>query len=314
MLERSEVQETTWPEYLADPWRVLEKINPNLLKSHEIQDLRSWYERRVKELPYMIGEEASLTDGRNWDLELVLPGFGKRLEAAAKLLIGEQPDLQAYMVFRHDGMFYEIRGRKYTKFKDERKEKVLFSWSQPVIITSEVMTGANILGENLRIPVNGFLGTMRDTDGRILMNVDQEATAETPNHAIVRLAIQASAGKIALMRSGKTEADKGLSELLKIYPGGDIEQLLVMAEFIMPIPPEDTNRDIKHNLLLLMPPIEGDSPLHSKLVEDGTRMWLSEIQRAAIFATRLTNSHTITAVGFDRDVRLLRDFISNRQG
>lgn len=311
MAEREhKAQEITWSEYLADPWSSLEQINTAIYNSREIGKLMGWYEDRVRRLPYMDEEDGPLTDGENWKAEFVIPGFFKRSKEALKLLLGRHPDLQVQKVFRPDDTFYVIVGRKFTKYKDITRKEVLFEWNQPVMIAREVLTEANILEEDLRIPVNGFLGTIRDTQGRMLMTVDQEATAETPNHAIVRLAVQASAGKIALMRGGMPEADKGLSELLKIYPGGDIEKLLDMAEFIMPIPPEDTNRDIKHNLLLFMPPIDTDSPLHSQLVEDGTRMWLSEVQLEAINAARLTSNHTITAVTLDRDVRLLRDFVS----
>jgi len=312
MIERRQhVQEVTWSEYLSDPWSGLEEINPEISKSREVLDLINWYDERVKVLPYMDEETTSLTDGKNWKAEFVIPGILERSAVARDVLLGRQPELQVQRVFRPDNMFYVIAGRKYTKYKVAGRKEILFSWTQPVIISKEDMTDTNILGEDLRIPVNGFLGTIPDTDGNILMSVEQEATAETPNHAIVRLAVQASAGKIALMRGGKPEADKGLAELLSIYSGGEIEQLLDMAEMILPIPPEDTNRDIKHNLLLLMPEVRSGSELHKKLVEDSKRKWLSPLQRAVVNAARVTNDHTITAVSFDRDVRLLRNFTSH---
>lgn len=284
MTEAALNEQTTWDSLLENPWVNLEKLNPELTKRPDFQEVSKWYLERVKLLPTFQEEPASLADGAPWTARL---GDGGRVEK----------------IEHKDGIFFEITGRKLRKINPDGS--VYQEWTQPVYISKENEMAVNLFGKEITIPVNGFLGVIPDTDGRILSVVDQEAVAETPNHAIIRLAIQASAGKIALMRSGKPEADKQLFELLKIYCGGEVENLLKSVEFILPIPPEDTNRDIKHNLVLVMPPIEMNSALHKALEANGMRKWLSREQLAMVNLARLTNSHTTAAIRISEDARLL---------
>lgn len=269
---------------LKEPWKNLEGLDPEIADSPAYREVREWYTQRTGMLPEFKERECSLTDGKMWKAEIT-------------------PDGQVSRIARSDNLFFSIEGRELSKIS---KGETLFSWKQPVWVSNETPLDVNIFGQKLNLPINGFLGVIRDTQGRILMTVDQEATAETPNHAIVRLAVQASAGKIALMRSGKPEADKQLADLLKIYSNGDIEGLLGKAEFMLPIPPEDTNRDIKHNLVLVMPPVESNSDLHIELEAGGLRKWLSREQLAMVNLARLTNSHTMAAVRISEDTRFLK--------
>ena len=280
-------EKVDWDTLLQNPWANLEKLSSQIAEYPEYASLRDWYEARVKNLPEFRVEDAPLTDGESWVATI---GAGGLVEKVA----------------RKDGGFYSIEGRRLSKLNPDGSE--MFAWTQPVLVSREVVTAVELYGEELNLPVNGFLGVIRDTEDKVLTVVDQEATAETPNHAIVRLAVQASAGKIALMRSGKPEADKQLFELLKIYPGGDVEKLLETAEFILPIAPEDTNRDLKHNLVLVMPAVESGSDLHEKLEAGGVRKWLSRDQLAMVNVSRLTNSHTVAAIKVADDIKLLKAF------
>lgn len=283
-MESATSRSEDWGNLLKDPWRNLEGLSLEIADRPAYREVREWYTERMGVLPEFKQEECSLTDGKTWRAEFDENG-------------------QVSKIARQDNLFFAIEGRKLTKVSGDGK--VLFSWEQPVWISRETPVNVDVFGQERNLPVNGFLGVIRDTEGKVLMTVDQEVTAETPNHAIVRLAIQASAGKIALMRSGKPEADRQLAELLKIYSDGDIEQLLGRAEFMLPIPPEDTNRDVKHNLVLVMPPIDSSSSLHTELEAGGKRKWLSREQLAMINLARLTNSHTMAAIRISEDARLL---------
>ncbi len=275
---------TTWSDLLKNPWTNLEKFNPSVSEKPSFQEVSKWYLERVKLLPTFKEETTSLVDGAAWVAILDSKGSVNKIE-------------------RPDGLFYAIEGRKFAKLNPDGS--TMFEWAQPVLVSKETETDIKLFGKEVRIPVNGFLGILRDSQGGVLTVVDQEATAETPNHAIVRLAVQASAGKIALMRSGKPEADKQLFELLKIYADGEVENLIKTAEFILPIAPEDTNRDLKHNLVLVMPPIQADSEMHKALEAGGVRKWLSREQLAMINLARLTNSHTTAAIRIGEDASLL---------
>ena len=284
MTETTPNQETTWQTVLENPWSNLEKLNPEIVDRPDFQEVSTWYLERTKILPTFKEEVVSLVDGVSWVATLDGAGAVQKIE-------------------RPDKLFYSIEGRRFAKLNPDGSE--MFGWTQPVLISKETPTDIKLFGKEVQIPVNGFLGVLRDSEGRVLTAVDQEATAETPNHAIIRLAVQASAGKIALMRSGKPEADNQLFELLKIYSGGDVENLLKTAEFILPIAPEDTNRDLKHNLVLVMPPIQVNSDTHKALESGGARKWLTREQLAMVNLARLTNSHTTAAIRVSEDAALL---------
>lgn len=283
MTELTSSESTNWGSLLEKPWANVEQLNPKLSERADFQELSKWYLERTKVLPTFKEEISSLVDGTSWLLKTDKNGNIK--------------------IERSDGSFYSVEGRQFSKINPDGS--VFFKWTQPVLVSKEIPTDVKLFGKEIRIPVNGFLGIVRDTEGRILSVIDQEATAETPNHAIVRLAIQASAGKIALMRSGKPEADKQLFELLKIYSDGSVENLLKTAEFILPIAPEDTNRDLKHNLVIVMPPIDVNFEMHKALEAGGARKWLSREQLAMVNLARLTNSHTTAAIRISEDASLL---------
>lgn len=286
MTEITSNESTNWQLLLENPWANVEELNPEIAQRPDFQDVSKWYLERTKILPAFKEEETSLVDGASWVAKPDEKGNVLRIE-------------------RSDGLFYSIEGRQFSKLNPDGS--VMFKWTQPILVSKETPIDVKLFGKEIRIPVNGFLGVLRDSEGRVLTVVDQEATAETPNHAIVRLAVQASAGKIALMRSGKPEADKQLFELLKIYSGGDVENLLKTAEFILPIAPEDTNRDLKHNLVIVMPPIDVNSEMHKALEAGGVRKWLSREQLAMVNLARLTNSHTTAAIRISEDASLLSE-------
>lgn len=284
MTELTSTKEETWQSILENPWDNLGKLNPEIVNRPGFKEVSTWYLERTKLLPIFKEETTSLVDGISWVATLDGADAVQKIE-------------------RPDGLFYSIEGRRFSKLNPDGSK--MSEWTQPVLISKETPTDIKLFGKEVKIPVNGFLGILKDSEGKVLTVVDQEATAETPNHAIVRLAVQASAGKIALMRSGKPDADKQLFELLKIYSDGEVENMLKMAEFILPIAPEDTNRDLKHNLVLVMPAIEVNSDIHKALEAGGARKWLSREQLAMVNLARLTNSHTMAAVRIIEDASLL---------
>jgi hypothetical protein len=283
--------ETNWKDFAGnDPLSSLKDINPEVGKSFEFQELSSWYLERMNLLPNIQIEESDLTNGVDWNL------------------VANQSEngIQALRIEKADKSFYGIVGKKITK-TDSNGNK-LFSWEQPILEYSEKIIDIKILGKEKRIPVYGLLGLIRDSEGKILMTVDQEAVAETPKNSVIRLPIQASSGKIELLKAGKKEADRNLSNLMTFFPfeNANIDDFISHAEIILPIPPEDTNLAIKHNILLVFPPVPVGSEIHKKLTEDGSRKFLSEKQIAMVTNSRITNSHTISSVKLFEDYLKLK--------
>ena len=271
-----------WSNYLQKPLENLTKTYPEISAISEFQELNSWYQERVNALPTFESRKSSLTDGKYW-----LP------------TLNQQGGIES--IGRSDGKFYTFEGRTFTKKGPDGS--VLFEWNQPVTVSKETPMTVKLSGEKLTIPVHGLLGVIKDSEGRLLTTIDQEAVAETPNHAIVRLPIQASASKIAVMMKENPHADKQLSDLLKIYPQPDskIEDLLTIAKYVLPIAPEDTNRDLKHNLVLVLPEVDSSSEQHSLLEDGGKRKWLTPQQLAMVNIARITNSHTVAAISVSQD-------------
>lgn len=285
--EKSE-QKDSWKNVLNNSEQNISSILPELIANSEIENLMNWYKKQAEKLPQFESSEANLTDGQ-WKADIVVPsGRDERIKAADQILDGLDPELPVKKIGRSDGLFYQIIGQVNNKGG--------FEWTQPVVAAKETEIPVKVYNKERHLPVNGILAIFTDSEGKTLMTVDQEATAETQNHAVIRLPVQASAGKIKMMKEGKTEADKNLANFLKTYNGGQIEKLLDSAQAILPIPPEDLNLMIKHNLLLIMPTIDVSNELHSNLTSDGSRMWLSKKQMAAANVLNLTNGHTASAI------------------
>lgn len=282
------IQKDSWKKVLHNSEQNLRSVFTELPNNPEIEDLIHWYKEQAQKLPAFESLEADLTDGQ-WKADIVVPNErDERIKAADKILDGLTPDLQVKKIERSDGLFYQIVG--------QTNKKGGFEWTQPVVAARETEIPVKVYNKERNLPVNGILAIFTDSEGKVLMTVDQEATAETQNHAVIRLPVQASAGKIKMMKEGKTEADKNLANFLKIYNGGQVENLLDSARAVLPIPPEDLNLMIKHNLLLIMPSIDVEDELHLKLTSDGNRMWLSKKQMAAANILNLTNGHTASAI------------------
>ena len=286
--EMSNTTPETWGNYLQNPLEKLARAYPEISENSEFQELSSWYKERASALPNFEVKKAPLTDGETW-----VPN------------LDAQENVES--ITRPDGKFYSIEGRTFTK-KDP-DGKIMFQWNQPVIVSRETPMTVKLFNEKLTLPIHGLLGVIKDSEGRMLTTVDQEAMAETPNHAIVRLPIQASASKIAIMLEENPNADKQLSDLLKIYPhqNANIKDLLTMAEHILPIAPEDTNRDLKHNLVLVLPKVESSSEQHTLLEDNGKRKWLTPQQLSMVNISRITNSHTVAAISVSKDAILLQE-------
>lgn len=281
----------TWGNYLQNPLENLKQAYPEVSKNPEYQELNSWYKERVAALPKFEVGESPLTDGESW-----LPKFD------------EQGNIES--IARSDGKFYKFEGRTFTKRGPDGK--ILFQWNQPITVSRETPMTVKLFDKELTLPVHGLLGVIKDSEGRLLTTVDQEAVAETPNHAIVRLPIQASASKIAVMMGENPNADKQLSDLLKIYPhqNANIKDLLTIAENTLPIAPEDTNRDLKHNLVLVLPEVDSSSEQHTLLEDNGKRKWLTPQQLAMVNLSRITNSHTIAAIRVGEDANVLKELLT----
>lgn len=286
-----EIQE--WSSILKNPFDNLKGQFPDISANHEFIELQQWYSSRATALPQIEVSETPLaikyeqSTNNDWIYTLDDNGNIQRIS-------------------RKDGQFFNIEGRKFKKVLPDGK--VLFEWSQPVSVTQETPRSITIFNKDLIAPVNGFLGVIQDSDNRLLMTVDQDATAETPNNGIIRLAIQASAGKIAKMEAGNPNADAQLTALLTIFPkkGSGIQDLLRSSEITLPIAPEDTNRDYKHNLVLVFPVVDSSSEQHSQLEAGGLRKWLTPKQIAMAGFARISNSHTMAAIKLVDDFTMLR--------
>jgi len=284
-----------WLELKSHPFENLYSTLPNLRGNKEIEDLQDWYEERVNSKSALGRERVGLTDGRQWSYEST--------ESV------ELKDAQIEAILRPDGQFYKFLGMKVTKY--DHDGEIIFEWLQPVKKAMEQELTLDLLGESKTLPFNGILAAITDNEGNILMAADQESTAESPNQLIVKLAVQASAGKIAKMMGTDTEppqpnADKQLAQLLEIY-GTDIFGLLDMAEVKLLPPVEDTNSDIKHNLLLVLPSLDSSDELHQKLIETGERKWISKVQQSALGLTGISNSHALAALQMVGSYSILKE-------
>jgi len=279
MTERLTKEQKEWKIYLDDPFRLVLLVNPKLKENPKFKELKDWYYDRVKELPLMeVNIGTPFADGEQWVAE----------GADADKRIVER-------VVRADGTFYQFIGGGIRLFKvDGGEKKNIFSWNQGFKRSVEITLEFNLLGENVRLPIYGVLGTIKDTDGNMLMTVGQEPAAESPNHAIFRLPIQASSGKIDLLMKGEKNVDNQLANLLEIF-GTDIFGLFDKAEVTIPVSAGDTNMEIKHNILAQLK-VDVGSNIHSNLVADGSRKWLSPEQVSMIGVARLMNDHTLGAV------------------
>ena len=282
--------ENAWRTVLSSPWENLTSHNPNIEKRPDFIDLQQWYDTQTGLLPKFEVTDSSLEDAAWNSVFSILPETkGKVLE-----------------IKRFDNEFYKIVGAHCIK-TDPTTGKIIFEWNQPVLLYKEKPLNVTMFGKEVNLPIFGLLAVIKDSNGNLLMTIDQEVTSENKNRSLIRLPIQASSGKIAQMVAGNLYADKNLADLMQIYDCSSFDQLLNTAEEILPIAPEDTNRDLKHNIALLMPKIEYGSKLHKKLVSDGKRKWLTQEQWDMVVLARLTNSHTAACVNLsEKSERLKR--------
>lgn len=286
------VRNSEWMQALANPWENLAAINPNLRTDSEIVQLKNWFETQVDLLPEFDASRSSLTNGKDWDYT-VLPSSKSE----------DAPVIRE--IAKPDGSFYKIIGVKCVKTNPSTGE-IIFQWEQPIMVCTETRISIPLYGKTTEVPIYGLLAVIRDDQNRVLLTVDQEVTAENRKNSTIRLPVQASSGKIAKILAGNPNADKNLFDFMNIYCGGSFEELIKKAETILPIAPEDTNRDLKHNIALILPRVETLSPLHDELEAGGKRLWVSERQWAAICLARLTNTHTVACVNLSK----MQDFLA----
>jgi hypothetical protein len=277
--ERSLSTENPWKSALQSPWENLTRFNPNLENRADFKELRDWYDTQASRLPNFTVSDAPLeSDAWNTIYSIKEESRGKVLE-----------------IRRDDGEFFTIRGVRCTK-TDPETGKVIYQWIQPVLECKENSIDFNMYDKDTNLPFYGLLAVIRDTEGNLLIDIDQEVTSENKNNSVARLPVQASSGKIAKMLAGDKSADRGLADLMDIYGCKDFNELLKTADEILPIAPEDTNRDIKHNLALMLTKIDSSSEMHQRLVASGKRKWLTPEQWDMIVVARLSNSHTTACV------------------
>ena len=272
-------KEISWQDYLARRWDILERLAPELAQQPDVISLKAWIKDRVERQPSFSVKEENLTDGAVWIAEFTNDG-------------------QVRQIRRSDNTFFKLEGiRANKKFPDGK----VFAWNQPMIIYLEKQTSIPVYetlfdASSVLLPVNGYVGVVSDTQGKVLMRVDQEVVSENENSADVILAIQASAGKIELLRQGYLDADRNLATLLEKLTGGDIKKLLDKPDCIVPASPEDPNLTIKHNLFIFPDPIPAGFGQHEELVSDGVFRWCSRLEIDALCLTRLMNAHAFMGI------------------
>ena len=274
MRKETAQREGPWPEYLQTRWDWLRQLRPDLLSNPDVIALRAWIEERIEQQPKMVVESEPLSDGKVW--LALFTSEGEVLE-----------------IKRADEKFFAVEGRRVRK---EFSDGKVFEWNQPVIMAKEEPTSFPTAKGTITLPVHGFLGVISDTQGRVLLRVEQELLSENQNYIDVVLAIQASASKIELIRKGDYEADRNLANLLAKLAGGEISSLLDRPDAVVPAAAEDPNRELKHNLYFFPNPIEAGSSFHEELVADGAHRWCSQAEVDALALTRLSNGHALSAI------------------
>ena len=289
-------EQKAWKDYIGEsPFRLVRLAAPGLESNPELKDLEEWYLRRSKLLPEMeVQITGPMADGEEWLAE------GANVK---KRTVSE--------VSKPNKIFYSFVGGKIRLFRWTGEpgfsdQETIFEWRQPFKKSSEEIMKLSMLGEEVELPIFGVLGAIKDSEGRTLMTVGQEPTAETPNHAIIRLPIQASSGKINLMKEGNVDADRQLAEILGILDT-DIEGLFKQAEQVFPVSAGDTNMEIKHNVMVVLPTVESSTPEHKRLVEGESRKWLSPNQLAMAGVARTMNDHGLGAVQLLNSFTILAD-------
>lgn len=272
-----------WRNFIGrDPFRKVIEFNPTLV-TPETQKLMDWYFAQVDKLNDTKADPAPLTDVKDWVFQ--------------KTADGEQVE----SISRRDGNFWRLRGQR-TQIGD-------FIFAHPVKESIEIPMKVKLFGKEQIIPVFGILIVVRDTEGKYLMTVGQETTADFHKKAMIRLPVQGSQGKLDLIfNQGKQDADPNLERNLRIITGKDslspkdlIEYAMLNGDMGFPIGADDTNFEIKHNAAAVWT-VQSGSEKHVLLEKSGANMFLTKDQIEFASMAMLTNGHS------ERVVRLTEIF------
>lgn len=283
--EKPLAEKSVWSETLANPWKNLAEAYPGLENRVDFLDLQTWFKNAVIQLPNFDIVDIPLENTVNEDSNSEGGKWIATYSPAAETR-GQISEIR-----RLDSQFFKLKGIKCIK-SDPQTGKVNFEWTQPVLEGGETPLTVKLFGREIEVPVYGLLATIKDSEGHFLLTVGQEPMSENEKHSTVRLPVQASATKVALTIAGAPGGDAGLAELMKIYGCKNMDEIVNKADDVLFECPEDLDRIIKHNLILVMPTIESRSDLHQDLISDSKRKWVTKEQLEMIALSGLANSHT----------------------
>ena len=293
----SNTKEIDWRTIGKNRWAEFGNGQSNINRAQEINELKTWIIEQTTRLPEIETREVPLALAISAD---DFPAFKEKVlrenkgnEWVGIIQKGQDGQDVISEIRRVDGESFSIKGR-LTQKKDS-DGKLIFEWKQPFVVPSEYDFEVPTREGKKTLPVHGFIGLIRDTEGRILITLNQETGQEDHDKNInAILALSTSVDKLKLAIEGPPGAEPKLRSMLDILSDGDIKNLLDDPDkILLQTGSIDTNRGKKnHNLIILPDPIEANSMNHEALTLNGANIWCTPHQVDALIVMGLTNEHT----------------------
>lgn len=145
------------------------------------------------------------------------------------------------------------------------------------------------------VKISGFIGIIKNEEGKILLSLAQEPFAHSPKKVICRTPFQTSAAKLQGILDGKRELDPQLFDLISsISPGKNPDEIFKMGILdVFSLPYADANRIDATNIGFSIQVKEPE--LVKKLENNGQNRWCSPQEISALAKAGLLNGHTSSA-------------------
>lgn len=255
------------------PLPYLDTIRESLLQREALRDVRGWYEGQLTKLPEITVTEADLTDGEKWVATLTEKG---RVQNIA-------------------GAFFVLRGCKIAKYNPDGSPAGE-PWTQPGLLQNETALTIPTPDGLREVQASGFVGIIKDIEGRVLLTLAQEPFAETPKNALLRTPLQTSATKFQGLLAGNREVDPNMYDTLQAIGGGqNISSMLADGTIdAFPLSYADANRIRATNIGFVMH--VDDTTLHIALENNGQNRWFTQEEVNYAVRAGLLNGHTGNAI------------------
>lgn len=232
----------------------------------EIQEVRKWYQERLRELPEFKVTEAPITDGEKWTHALTPEGQLDKVVGAHFGVIGAHIEST-------------------------------FSWNQP-LVRQRTETAYSLEGDEIKI--SGIVLLVKDPQNKVLLTVAQEPGVDRVDvegkelHPVLRSPVQTSVEKLKQLEKGNEKVDPVLAKVLSSLARDGQTIRDVIENIPLEKIPTDGNRieaNVYYGLLAISQELSDD------LVQNEAIKFLSKEQYEAL----PLNGHTQIALSVARE-------------